>query len=328
MADGAYKVRSAGVLGSEAFLEASREELRILVAVMERPWGFSDLDELAEAAGVSRARAASAVALFCETGIFVREGEVSYEFAKRTNDDDEIERTSAEVAKSIRNRGLASLFADLAAMMEKDTLNTDEIKRINSLVEDEGLSEEYILSLAAFIASHGTLATNKLIRRAKSLIKLEIDTPERLEEYIKRQENGNSLEYEFRNTFGKYFGNATKSELDYYRKWTETFAFTPEIILLAQDLNVLAKSSYTYAYMDTLLTRWHKCGCKTPDECKAQAERDRESIREQKRIENSRAMPQKSKQTESAAPKFSDFDAEAALEQALKRSYAQFTDEK
>ena len=80
--------------------------------------------------------------------------------------------------------------------------------------------------------------------------------------------------------------------------------------------------------MDTLLTRWHECGCKTPDECKTQAERDRESIREQKRIENSRAMPQKNKQTESAAPKFSDFDAEAALEQALKRSYAQFTDEK
>lgn len=323
--DRVLKVRSSGVIGTDAFLEASREELRVLVAVMERPFTFSGVDELAEAAGVSRARAASAIALFTEAGIFVREGDVSFEFKERCPDEDsDIERTSAEVAEHIRCRGLSFLFEELATMMERDSLNTDEIKRTNALIADEGLSEEYILTLAAHIASKGALAINKLTRKAKELLKKGIDTQELLEDYIKRDELGSALELEFRHTFGKYLGNATKTELDYYRKWTETFGFTPEVILLAQDINVRAKTTYSYAYIDTLLTRWHECGCKTPAECEAQAQLDRESIAKQKRLESATA-PRRTK-AEEKTPKFADFDPEEALERALERSYAKYSE--
>ncbi len=319
------KVKSGGVLNSEAFSEASREELRVLVAVMESPYAFACADELAAAAGVSKARAASAIALFSEAGIFIREGELSYEFENTPAMDDAIERTAKEVAENIRKRELCDLFSELASMMERDALNTDEIKRINSLIADEGLSQEYILTLAAYLTENGGLAVKKLTRRAENLIKSEIDTVERLDDYIKRQESGGSLIYEFRRTFGKWGGNVTKSELGYYRKWTQTYGFLPEIILLAQDKNVLATTKYSYSYMDTLLTRWHECGCKTAEDCEGRWQEDRLKIQEERKRENSQKHNES--KSKSPAPKFGDFDPGEALKRAIERSYAKYADD-
>ncbi len=320
------KVKSDGVLNSDAFLEASREELRVLIAVMERPFQFATAEQLSKAAGVSRARASSALTLFTEAGIFIREGDVSYEFEKRRDIDEPIERTAVEIAANIRKKELGDLFTELASMMGRDCLNTDEIRLINALIADEGLSEEYILTLSAHLAEKGNLAVKKIVRHAENLIKSSVDTPELLDDYIKSRESSSAtLEGEFRKLFGRYGKSITKTELDYYKKWTQTLGFIPEVILLAQDINVRAKSDYTYAYMDAILERWHECGCKTPEECERQAELDRVRIAEEKRRENTKENY--SSKSKAPTTKFGDFDPTEALQRALERSYSKYSDD-
>lgn len=316
----ALKVSSGGVLNSEAFQEASREELRVLVAVMDRPYAFSNAAELAEAAGVSRARAASAIALFTEAGIFMREGDIGYEFSEPKRKEDE--RTGKEVAGIIRNNRLAELYAELTDLMGKDAMtNGIENRGIASLVADYGLTADFILILATYIKSKGTLTVDKLVSRAKKFEAMGINTAQRLEEYIKSEEKNGSLEWEFRHTFRRYSKPPQEAELDIYRKWTEVYGFSSEVVKLALDINVKSKSDYSYSYMDALLTRWHECGCRSTEECKAQAESDRARMAEEMRAQRA---PRRNESAAGAAPKFGDFDPDEALTRAISRSYGKY----
>ncbi len=322
------KVRTGSVLNSRAFVEASAEELRVLVAVLESPFCYSSADEIAEAARVSRSRALSAITLFIAEGIFIREGDVTYEFEERTDYAAPIERTSLEVAASIRDSGLRELYSELAKMMKKtEGLNESEIKRISSLADDEGLSEEYILTLAAYISARKKLTVKKLTEEASRLSRIEIDTVELLNRYIEENEGRDyTLQAEFNITFNKK-SVPDKVELDLYRKWTETYGFLPEVIKFAKEINILSKTNYNYLYMDEVLTRWHNSGCITLDDCKRETELFRAQIAEEKRLENKTAMSKASK-SKAPTPTFGDFDPNEAFEKALARSYAKYTDSK
>lgn len=316
----ALKVKSGGVLNSEAFSEASREELRVLVAVMERPLFYSTADEIAEAVGVSRARAASALALFTEAGVMIREGDVSYEFEEKKSN---TEPRGHELAGVIRDNSLSELFSELCELMGKESLtNGRDDRNIAALVNDIGLSVDFIYTLAAYIKSKGTLTTAKLLSKAKMLDGLGINTSDKLDEYIKNEENNGSLEWEFKKTFRRYAKPPQPAELEIYRKWTETFGFSSDIVKLAIEINVMSKADYTYSYMDTLLTRWHECGCKTYEECKRQSEIDRARISDEMKREN--APKKDTSKTKAPTPKYGDFDPDEAFARALERSYAKY----
>ncbi len=315
----AFKAKASDALNKEAFLDASRDELRVLIAIMANPLTYSTEEELAVAASVSRARAAAAVALFEEAGIVVREGNVSYEFSDTGSDLELAERSSTEVARTIRKKSLADLFSELASLMDVETLNTDEIKKITSLVSDLALTEDYILTLAAHLNLGGKLTVFKLTRQAKKLDELGIDTIEALDDYIKSKEETNGLVPDFRKMFGAYGRNIRKTELDFYRKWREVYAFSDEIISLALDITAESTSSLNYKYIDAILTRWHEAGCKTVAECKAKTETDRSIIAEEKK--SRKAASQKAAKSVSTIPKYSNFDCNEALARALERSY-------
>ena len=239
MSERKIKIRSGGVLNSEAFFEASKDELRVLIAIMQNPLTYANAEEIAEVARVSKSRAAAAIALFLEEGLIIREGDVTYEFEERIDDSEIITRDSLEVASTIRKKSLGELFLELAEMMGKESLNNDEIKRLTALTEDLVLSEEYILTLAQYLLSVSkSLSVLKLVEKAKRLARMEICTTEALEEYLKIKENESALEWEFKKLFKKTDGIVSKTELEYYRKWTEIFSFSSEIIIFSLDMNV------------------------------------------------------------------------------------------
>ena len=134
---------------TEAFSEATESELKVLVALMECGGAASD-EELLEATGVSKSRLASAIALWQGEGIIEENdtpptekpktpygNSIIDEFEERVGTDELYEESAAEVASNIRNKSLASLMDECAAMMGKPMLSPSEVKRI------AGLSVQY-----------------------------------------------------------------------------------------------------------------------------------------------------------------------------------------
>lgn len=315
-----YKFNAAALTASDAFTEASREELRVLLALIAGGGRVESESELARAASVSRGRASSSLVFWEESGVIAEcDGTptITEEFEERVELGKLNTGTAVSTAKSVRDNDLAALISECATLMQRPALNTEEIKIINALYTEYALDEEYIITLAAYVNDKGKLTATRLGTEAEKLVKRGVDTAEKLMSYIEEKASENADEWEFRHLLGIYNRTLTKSEQDYVKRWYGDFGYGEDIIGEAYDITVRNTSKLSLPYMDTLLTSWHDGGCKTLDECRAAVEKDRVA----RVVEEKQKTPPKMPRTPKTTPRYGNFDPLEAFEAALKRSY-------
>ena len=310
---------------AESFSEATAEELRVLVVLMESEGEALTYKEIASRASVSASRARSATALWRADGVLDKEpakaavtndaDNVKYEFAERFSSDVYEER-SVQTAKTIRDGDLAQLLSECAVLLDKPALSTEEVKKITSIYSQLSLSAEYIFTLAAHLAENGKFTATNLAKRAESLVEKGVDSLESLCLYIEDAKNENGTDKEFRRLFGIWNRKLSKADREYFRKWSEDFGYSTEIVGEAYGILTVKNVSgnVNLHSIDTILTRWHEAGCTTVAQCRAEEERAGAERAERIGARGGR------KKTESK-PKFVDFDVEDAFQRALERSY-------
>ncbi|MBR2965275.1 MAG: DnaD domain protein [Clostridia bacterium] len=314
---------SVSATSTQSFREASAEELRVLIALTELDGGSFTLAELARSAGVSVARARAATALWQAEGLFddgkpeekAPANNVKDEFPERFSSE-LYEETAIETANTVRDAELAELLTECAALMGKPALTTAEVKKITSLYSQLSLSEEFIFTLAAHLAEQNKLSATMLAKKAEKLVESGIDTIEALGVYIEDDGRESGTDREFRRIFGIYNRNLSKTEREYFKKWSEDYSFDVEIV--SEAYGILTKnnsaSGISLPYIDKILTRWHECGCTTLAACRAQCEIDKKELSGKKADGQWREKPDKK-------PKFVNFDVNEVFKRALERSY-------
>ena len=301
----------------EAFCEASREELRVLLALIEKNGMAFDMDEIASLSKTSKTRAASALVFWEEAGVIRKSTPtITEEFEERLKLGEIREESAKDVAKHIRNSGLADMITECAALMKRSALNSAEIKQLTALNEQYALSEEFILTLAAYLSERGRLTVTKLVNKAIKLTEREIDNPKALEAYIIERESESEAEREFRKLFGIYGRAPSKTEKECFKKWSKDYGYFTEIVGEAYDIAVTNATRGHISYADKLLSRWFETGCRTLADCKLRYEADEAEKKAKKQAEKE---PKLKKKTE----RYGDFDAEEAFLKALERSYGE-----
>lgn len=303
------------LLEKEEFLEASLEELRVLVAYSEL--GTVNADELASVCKISRARAASALSFWREAKVITDStATITEEFEERLRQGEIDEEPSRKVALDIRNNELAELISECAAIMNKSSFSTTEVKKLTALVTQYSLSEEYILTLAAYLADKRKLTVTRLTDEALKLVGRDVDTAEALIEYVKERENESVIEKEFRKLLGIYNRSLTEREKAYFKKWSEEYGYFIDVVGEAYDICVSATSKLSLAYMDKILTAWHEASCRTLAECRKKSEEERLKKLEEKKKKQAKKQP-----SEEKTLKYGSFDVKDAFKKALERSY-------
>ena len=320
MTERTFKVNLTGITELDIFKEASRDELKILTAIIAADGNVSP-DKLADTLGISLARVKACITLFseggvlteCDDGLFA---EVEYEFEPTSNKKD-TNGGSLATARSIRENDLYELNEEMERIFEK-TLEAREIERITSLYTKKELSPEYILTLSAHLKDRRqTLSVEMIVREANKLIAANIDTLEELELYIKEKNDEIAGEMEMRRLFGIYGRTLTKTERDHFKRWMHEYGYSATIIGEAYDVTVAAINKMSLPYINSILTEWHSAGCKTLEECRAKI-----NTRKHDNTKNANNSSQKARKTTAAdTPKYTDFNSEDALMRALERSY-------
>lgn len=319
-----YKISPLRVTGTDAFAEASREELRVLLALIECCGKFECVEDLAELAAVSKPRCSSALTLWEDSGVITERVDgapmITEEFEERLTKDEIDERPSTEVADSIRDGNLKSAIDECATLMSLATMPTADVKNITALYTQYSLSPEYIVTLAAYLAEVGKLTVRNLCNQAIRLQGTGCDTVEALESYIQNKTAESDSDWEFRRIFGIYNRNLSQSERSYFKKWSEEYGFSVAIVSEAYDKAVLnTQNGRRYMqYMDTVLTAWHNAGCKTVAECLAQSEAEKPK---------QEAPEKRQSRREAEKPRYGDFDVNEAFRLALERSYGKDNDD-
>jgi DnaD/phage-associated family protein len=312
-----YRINLLRITASPTFKEASKEELRTLVALIEFDGKTDDAQELSEAAGISLARCKSALAFWEESGV-IREDDgspsITDEFEERLVRGEIEEVPAVEVAESIRNEDLASMIEECAIQLGQACLSNTEVKDLTALHTQYALSPEYVATLAAYKARKGKTTVKRICDEAIRLSGKGIDNLEALESYIKSVEESSGSEWEIRRVMGIYNRNLSPSERGYFKKWSEDFGYSTAIVTEAYDISVLNTGSGKLSYMDKILTDWHDAGCRTVSECKARSEA------EKAKLSNNNQSKKKSK-TEAPTPRYGNFDVNEAFMNALERSF-------
>ena len=315
-----YSVMPLSLTGKPCFAEATREELRVLLALIERGGEVATEEELARLSDTSKSRCISSLAFWEEGGVISKISHtptLSEEFEEKIRDGGIDEEDSVEVAKSIRDESLAVMLDECASLMQKTALSTNDIKNISALYTQYALSEEFIVTLAAHLSGKGKLTSVILKNKAIKLVESGCDTLEELEAYIESKEKETGAEWEFRRALGIYNRTLSKSERDYFRKWSEDFGYSVDIVSEAYDVAVLNTGKFSLQYMDSILTSWHDAGCKTVAECRAK----RESEKNEQKAK--RPVARKTSRTEEEKPRYGSFDINEAFRNALLRSYGE-----
>ena len=312
------------LLKSDAYTEASREELRVLLALIKCS-GSVDEGELIALSRTSKARCASALALWEAEGVISRgssipkeeESTIVEEFEERIRLGELHRSLAQDAARTIRDDNLSAMIEECAAIMKRPAFSTEEIKELEAIYSRLALSAEYIISLAAHL-SHtcGKVTPTSLAKKAEELSGKGITSFEELEAYIKMMEAESAADKEIKRALSIRGRALVPGELEYFHKWTGELGYSVEIIKEAYNKAVMATGERSLPYMDTLLTAWHEAGCRTVAEC----------------IENSAAFSteckqkkagRKKKSTEPPTPRYGNFDVEDAFAKALARSYGE-----
>ncbi len=314
------------VIGSAAFSEASREELRVLLALTELSGETDGVTSLAEAAMISPARCKAALAFWEESGVISiddSEPRITDEFEDRLVRGEIDEVPATEVADSIRNESLASMINECAKMMNQACLSNTDVKNITALHTQYSLSPIYIVTLAAHLVSRGELTVRKLCNEAIRLQGKGIDTIEAVEAYISEIEKTSGVEWEFRRALGIYGRNLSASERAYFKKWSEEFDYSVAIVSEAYDIAVLNTKHGDLRYMDKILTAWHEAGCRTISDCRQRIEEEKAK----KSAEASKKSGKKQTKTTPETPRYGNFDINEAFNNAVARSFTEDNDE-
>ena len=307
----------------QGFTEMTAPELRVLVALIENGGCLESAKMLAELSGTTEVRAVSTLTLLTEMGLIAPEDEMASqggiveEFEYRIREG-EIEAQSARaVAKTIRDGNLSEMISECAVIFEEPALSSEHTAILTALYTQYGLSPEYILTLASYMATKGKPNASTLKNKAISLHKRGIDTVEELERYIGDLERENTADWELKRLFGIKGRNLSDAELVYFRRWCDEFDFTTEIVSSAYDIcSVATGGKLSLPYMDKILSEWHEAGCKTLDECRRHEEKNK--------VERREAYKPKVKPREKEKPKpprYGSFDVDEAFKAALKRSF-------
>lgn len=335
------------VSDNPAFGEASAEELRVLLSVIEAD-GIADTERIARAAGVSVPRVSSSLTLWQEAGVITevtdaagrstakktdgtRAGAaeaaaaedmqpaptITEEFERRLRAGEIPETDGKTLARDIRDAELSSMIEECTALIGKATLTRDETARLCALKTQFSLDEEFILALAKDISDRGVrLTVTRLVQEADKLIRRDIDTPEALYSYIKRRNETGEWERELMRLLGTYGRSFSPSEKKFIEKWCGELGYGSEIIGEAYDITVMNTGKRSFSYMDKILTRWHDGGAKTVADCRALSEGTKAA---KKPREKSAGAAKNAGGNENI--RYTTFTASEALERAIARSY-------
>lgn len=342
--------------GSEALLEASPEELRILLCLLET--GRVDdnsVKELAQAAGCGVARAKSALRYWQEVGVLVtlEEAEAA-ESAPTSAEPTPTEKTAAqkeseekpkprkplrptgegrevtssEAAAIIRDRGLASFITTCEATIGR-MLNTRETTILTGILNDLPFSEEYVLILISYcMKKTDRFSFTYLEKTAYSMLDRELLTPEELNGYLTMLDRFQSKEWSLRKLFGIGERSLTKTEREYFMRWTEEFGYGEDIIGIAYDIAVDHMGKISFRYINKMLTKFHEAGAKTEKEVQDFLDRERAEFRA-KPISQHTGAPKTQKDekkpgkkpSHTAAAQATSYKADDFFAAALRRSF-------
>lgn len=157
-------------------------------------------------------------------------------------------------------------------------LSDSDLKTLYTIYDYLGLPAEVILMLVVGMIYREQRQKNnpaacprmpQIQREAFKWKRLGVDTLERAEDYLRRQEGVDQREWAILQAVGVADRRpAVEREREYIAAWVD-MGLSDELIRLAYERTVYQKKAMNWPYMNKILQSWHKAGYQTPAQVEA-----------------------------------------------------------
>ncbi len=190
-------------------------------------------------------------------------------------DDRPPEYTRGDVAAALEGESeFQGLCRELEGMLGRVFTDSD-LRCAYTIYDHLGLPPEVIIQLTGWAIRRERRAKNSpaacprmpaIQRTAFQWKRLGLDTLERAEDYLRRQEAVDGREWAILQAVGVTERRpAVEKEREYIAAWVD-MGVSDELIRMAYERTVYQKKAMNWPYMNKILLSWHQAGYKTPQQ--------------------------------------------------------------
>jgi DnaD/phage-associated family protein len=184
----------------------------------------------------------------------------------------------AEAAEIVEEENLARFVAACEGVYGK-SFSPRDTATVLGLYRELSLSTDYILLLLAYCqgdeSGRGKKPMRYVEKVAFTLFDEGIRTAEALTAYIDEKTRFRDEERELRRILGMGERPLTTKEETLFPRWLSEYGFSLSVIKHAYDLCAAARNKYDVAYMEGILSKWNKAGCKNLADVNALQEKEK-----------------------------------------------------
>lgn len=239
---------------------ASLPELKVLLylsAVKE-----ADAKEMAASLGITPGEAEAAVAFWRGAGIFEEDDAPKKAVPKSSSLYQHYD--SATIVEFLNKKEFKNCCEIVGERLEKE-LNKNEYNSLVYLYDYVGLPLEVIVGITEYCVSRDKKSMQYIMKTALSMYEQDgIDTIEKLERFLEKEEKLHSEMSKFRKLCGFGERELTTKEKEYTGKWFGEWDLSFDLVKLAYEKAVDNLGKISLAYMNSMLKRWYENGIQTP----------------------------------------------------------------
>ena len=172
------------------------------------------------------------------------------------------------------NADLGKMIDDCERILGR-MFRVSETSHLLALVDQLGLSPEYVLLLCTFCARQGKTTLRYVETTAVRLHDDGIVTVEELESYLRQIERMDELLPELRDLFEIGDRQLTTRENGYFRSWILKYNYGIDVIRRAYEVAVDAKGAANPCYVNGIIENWYSEGLVTYDDVERKLNTDR-----------------------------------------------------
>lgn len=172
--------------------------------------------------------------------------------------------SSEDIERNQKNKYRASSIETINRSFFQGLMSPSWYADISLWYDKYGFDEQVMIALFNYCLKRSALHKNYVQVVADAWSKSNVKTYSDLEEYFKKQEVLQKIEKGIQKKLGMA-RPLTEYEKGYIEKWVVDFSYTLEIIELALK-RTTSKSSFSFDYLDKIISDWHDRNLKTSDD--------------------------------------------------------------
>ncbi|MBR3979352.1 MAG: DnaD domain protein [Oscillospiraceae bacterium] len=226
-------------------------------------------DMAAEKLNISQSRVSCALATLRQLDLYGQEKSLVAPMQRPTYTEQDI------LCAMDTDRDFRALYGEIQRLLGRP-LNTEEMKIILGFIRYLGLAPDVVCVLVSYCkdrnrqrGNHRNPSLRTIEKEAYAWAEQGIDTMEEAAAFIQRQNVRTSQLGQLMKVLQIYGRKLTAGEEKYANAWLE-MGFSMDAFRLAYERTCLNTGNMAWAYMNTILTRWHEAGLHTAEQVKNQ----------------------------------------------------------